>query len=97
MLTGGWAAPPPCSCSISYALGSMMSMLTNPVRPIRTQAAANARRMGQLAMTQRDVAASRQCGDIPTETLSLSKDFVVINKVSAEVPSYELLSSCCGW
>eukprot|EP00903_Cladosiphon_okamuranus_P021476 g19743.t1 len=60
----------------------MMAMMR---RPVRSQAASDAlgaaRRAGHgLAMSQRDLAASRQCLDIPTETLSLSQDFVVINK-----------------
>lgn len=62
----------------------MMAMMRRP--PVRCQALADsmlasARAGKGLAMTQRDLGASRQCGDIPTETLSLDSDFVVINKV----------------
>lgn len=70
---------------ISPNVGSMMAMMR---KPVRSQAASDAlgaaRRAGAhgLAMSQRDLAASRQCLDIPTETLSLNQDFVVINKVS---------------
>lgn len=62
----------------------MMAMMRRP--PVRCQALADsmlasARAGKGLAMSQRDLGASRQCGDIPTETLSLDPDFVVINKV----------------
>ncbi|CAM9194541.1 unnamed protein product [Ectocarpus sp. 12 AP-2014] len=60
--------------------GSMMASLMRR-SPIRCQALADTV-MAQrgLSMTSRELAASRQCGDIPTETLSLDDDFVVINK-----------------
>lgn len=62
--------------------GFMMASLMRR-SPIRCQALADTV-MAQrgLSMTSRELAASRQCGDIPTETLSLDDDFVVINKVS---------------
>lgn len=90
MLAGGWVHQHVLGSSsstasfISPTVGSMMAMMR---KPVRSQAASDAvgaaRRAGHgLCMSHRDLAASRQCPDIPTETLSLSEDFVVINKVS---------------
>lgn len=63
--------------------GSMMALMRRP--PVRCQALADSilASRGLATMTQRGIAATRQCGDIPTETLFLDDDFVVINKVSS--------------
>lgn len=101
MLASGWIHPhllgstTASFVSPTLAVGSMMAAMMR--KPVRSQAASDAvgvaRRAGHgLSMSQRDVAASRQCLDIPTETLSLNQDFVVINKVS-DPPLFATLSA----
>ncbi|CAM9695901.1 unnamed protein product [Pylaiella littoralis] len=88
MLTTGWAYQQQVLCggTTTWLISSsnfMMAMMRRP--PVRCQALADSMlsstgaRKG-LAITQRCLGASRQCGDIPTETLSLDDDFVIINK-----------------
>lgn len=100
MLASGWIhqqlVGSATASFISPTVGSMMAAMMR--KPVRSQAASDAlgaaRRAGHgLAMSQRDLAASRQCFDIPTETLSLNQDFVVINKVS-KTSLAALWSSC---
>lgn len=84
--SGGACSTSFISSSFTPSVNSMMAMMRRP--PVRCQALADsmlasARAGMGLAMTQRDLGASRQCGDIPTETLSLDDDYVVINKVSS--------------
>lgn len=99
MLPSGWIHQHVgCSATASFVSPTVSSMMAMMRKPVRSQAASDAlgaaRRAGHgLAMSQRDLAASRQCLDIPTETLSLNQDFVVINKVG-DIPSSSLYAGC---